>query len=376
MILIDVLICRRSNYFVTKSPIFILMGNGAKYILPIVAFILGTMNARCQYRFSGHISDSTDNKVIYLSVIEDYRKASRTYLEQIIKTTETDSTGFFEFQGDNLLAENRIYKIHIDECSESITSKHFFGSCENTKSVLFIANVRDTIYFPTTFNDQIFCAINSTNPSSDILLNIDLLKEDMIYDFTEFRSEANRKLNSKKWFSKFQNYGVGLKEPLAELYIYEFLSDRRNEIYDYYLMDVQENPYYDELLQRLQTTYPMARFTQLYESDITTDKHLGNLQKPKAFSWMWILASLLLTSLLLNGYLIFKRKSFAKTQKAEALDQLTEQEQKIVSLIAQNKTNKEIATELFISVSTVKTHINNLYKKLNANTRSDLKHLF
>ena len=352
------------------------MGNGAKYIIPIVAFILGTVNGRCQYSFSGHISDSTDNKVIYLSIIEDYRKASRTYLEQIIRKTETDSSGFFEFQGDNLLAKNRIYKIHVDECSENIDSKHFFGSCENTKSILFIANAKDTIYFPTTFNNQIFCDIRSTNPNSGMLLDIDLLKGNMIYDFTEFRSEANRKLNSKKWFKKFQDYGIGLNDPLAELYIYEFLSDRRSEIYDYYLTDVQSNPYYIELLNRLQTAYPMARFTQLYESEITTDKQLGDFQEPKAVSWTWILFSILVASLLLNGYLIFKRKELVKTQKNEALNQLTEQEQKIVSLIAQNKTNKEIAAELFISVSTVKTHINNLYKKLNVNARADLKHLF
>ncbi len=352
------------------------MVKGVKYIIPIVVFILGIGNGRCQYLFSGHVSDSTTNKVVYLSIIEDYRKSSRTYLEQIIRKTETDSTGFFEFHGDNLITENRIYKIHIDECSESIDSKHFFENCENSKSVLFIAKAKDTIYFPTTFNDQIFCDITSTNPNSSMLLDIDLLKEDMVYDFAEFRSEANRKLNSQKWFKKFQDYGLGLKEPLAELYIYEFLSDRRSEIYDYYLKDVQQNPYYKELLNRLQTAYPMARFTQLYESEIKSDRQLVKLNKPNTISWVWIFFSLLVASLLLNGYLILKSKKLVKTQKNEAFKQLTEQEQKIVSLIAQDKTNKQIAAELFISVSTVKTHINNLYKKLNVNTRTDLKHLF
>jgi transcriptional antiterminator len=36
------------------------------------------------------------------------------------------------------------------------------------------------------------------------------------------------------------------------------------------------------------------------------------------------------------------------------------------------KSNKEIATELFISVSTVKTHITNIYKKLAVVNRTEL----
>ena len=44
--------------------------------------------------------------------------------------------------------------------------------------------------------------------------------------------------------------------------------------------------------------------------------------------------------------------------------------------IAEGKSNKEIASELFISLSTVKTHINNLYKKLDVSSRDDLKSLF
>lgn len=352
------------------------MSNKLKYSGFYLFLFLGITKGLCQYSFSGYISDSTDTKTVYLSVIEDYRKMSRTYLEQIIRKTDTDSTGLFEFKGDNLLAKNRIYKIHIDECSESMSSTHFFDSCENTQSVLFIANVNDTVFFPTTFNDQIFCDITSTNPNSSLILDINVLKEDMIFDFADFRSEANKNLNSKKWFKKFQEYGRSLDEPLAELYIYEFLSDRRNEIYDHYLKDVQENPYYMELYNRLLARYPDARFTQLYEAEIQTDKQINAKSKSRPISWIWILALLLLLSISSNVFLLFKQKKLKHNQLHVELQKLTQQEQKVVSLITQNKTNKEIATELFISVSTVKTHINNLYRKLNVTTRSDLKHRF
>jgi len=41
-------------------------------------------------------------------------------------------------------------------------------------------------------------------------------------------------------------------------------------------------------------------------------------------------------------------------------------------LILQGKSNKEIANELFISLSTVKTHITNIYNKLKVSSRQEL----
>lgn len=51
---------------------------------------------------------------------------------------------------------------------------------------------------------------------------------------------------------------------------------------------------------------------------------------------------------------------------------LTTQEYKIHNLIKEGYTNKEIATELHVSVSTVKTHINNIFKKKGVSSRKEL----
>jgi two-component system NarL family response regulator len=49
---------------------------------------------------------------------------------------------------------------------------------------------------------------------------------------------------------------------------------------------------------------------------------------------------------------------------------LTERETEVLKTIALGKSNKEIATALFISEATVKTHINNLLSKLGATDRT------
>ncbi|MBN1623836.1 MAG: hypothetical protein JXN10_04485 [Clostridia bacterium] len=53
---------------------------------------------------------------------------------------------------------------------------------------------------------------------------------------------------------------------------------------------------------------------------------------------------------------------------------ISEREKEIIEALAQGKTNKEIASELFISINTVKTHIKNIYRKLDIKNRVQLLH--
>lgn len=55
------------------------------------------------------------------------------------------------------------------------------------------------------------------------------------------------------------------------------------------------------------------------------------------------------------------------------LNELTERQREVYNLIISGKANKEIMSELFIEQSTLKTHVNQIYKKLNIKSRSELK---
>ncbi|GCE26821.1 helix-turn-helix transcriptional regulator [Dictyobacter alpinus] len=59
-----------------------------------------------------------------------------------------------------------------------------------------------------------------------------------------------------------------------------------------------------------------------------------------------------------------------RAQRAQAsLEQLSEREFEVLKLIAQGYSNQEIARSLVVAESTIKTHLNNIYSKLNVNSR-------
>ena len=51
-------------------------------------------------------------------------------------------------------------------------------------------------------------------------------------------------------------------------------------------------------------------------------------------------------------------------------DETNDRIKEIYKELSKGKTNKEIATTLFVSVNTVKTHLKSIYRKLNVKNRT------
>ena len=63
-------------------------------------------------------------------------------------------------------------------------------------------------------------------------------------------------------------------------------------------------------------------------------------------------------------------------QNFSAKYSLTTREEEIVKLLVLGKTNNDIATNLFISAHTVRTHIQNIAEKLNVKSKLEILSLF
>jgi DNA-binding NarL/FixJ family response regulator len=70
-----------------------------------------------------------------------------------------------------------------------------------------------------------------------------------------------------------------------------------------------------------------------------------------------------------------ERRIVSQTREKTGWDSLTDSELKVVNLIAQGATNRDVATQLHLSLHTVKTHVHNAFAKLGINSRAQLAQL-
>ena len=71
-----------------------------------------------------------------------------------------------------------------------------------------------------------------------------------------------------------------------------------------------------------------------------------------------------------TGRVLERIRRIATADQPDELAQLTAQEQKILLLVAEGKTNKQIAAEVFLSDKTVKNYVSSILAKLNLERRA------
>jgi hypothetical protein len=105
-----------------------------------------------------------------------------------------------------------------------------------------------------------------------------------------------------------------------------------------------------------------------YDQKDTYGAHIFQEYRNTNYWRLYILTGiLLLAASLLYGYRYYKRQTISKIWR-----ELSQREMDIVGLILSGKSNKEVAIALNIELSTVKTHVNNIYAKLEVKNRKDL----
>lgn len=70
--------------------------------------------------------------------------------------------------------------------------------------------------------------------------------------------------------------------------------------------------------------------------------------------------------------LLVKRLTRSETQNKSSIENLTSSERRVLKLVSDSKSNKQIADELFISIRTVENHRSNICAKLNLEGKNAL----
>jgi len=339
--------------------------------------LLNIFTVNAQFQFSGQVTNNFKDATAYLTIVDEYHKSDLLLTENIIQECKIDSLRQFVFMGDFLTSKNMLYKIHVDTCNDEISdSKHLLNHCETSHSILFIANNTDTIFFPLNDLSQLFCEIKQSSKHNTAVLEINALQETLLSNLQSSKSDGQRGIIYKKCFQKLQEYSKTFNDPLVELYTYHLYANEKSFSRSFYLTDLKTSSYYADLLERLTLKYPKSNYTKQFKIDLKKDKY-SPLESNNSGNSILIysIGSLLIISILLNIFLFQKTKD-KKELKINYKITLTPQEQKVFELMYQKISNKAIADTLFISVSTVKTHINNIYAKLGITSRKEVNVFF
>ncbi|WP_305000508.1 response regulator transcription factor [Aquimarina sp. AU58] len=286
---------------------------------------------------------------VYLSQIE-LEENTNTYHTTTIASTPLTEEGFFAFDQDLFTSKERIYKIQLNPISAEEKNK-LSNKIKNFQ--LFILSKKDTIHF--TKGETMFGKYTTSN-SADLewqkLKKFEAKYENLTDDF-----------DPKQYLIETKGY---VKDSLQILLV-KLIGIKKLDDQNLLEKDAKANPeYYLSFLKELKSS----------ELDPSTYAYLENKlnfitreivnHKYKVSLWVNGIAFLVIVVLVLIAIKLWKK---SKTPKAIPL---SKQEKAIKNLIISGKSNKEIANELFISLSTVKTHITNIYSKLNISSRQDL----
>ena len=259
-----------------------------------------------------------------------------------IAWSEIKEDGTFSFDKKHIADKDAVYRIYVNRFERAIKDTISEGAT-------FILSSSDQVDFSK--KDRPFVNYVSSNHADKEwkkfrtfeteLSQSELAQEESAEQFKSYAKDSIRILMVKL---------IGIKELEAKLLLDQDIAKNQ----DFYL----------------------ALLDELKESEIPHENYLF-LEKRLAFLTQEIVAEKYAWSKTINfilGCLVLGLGAilFFRRKRQLALTDLSKQERTIQNLILQGKTNKEIANELFISISTVKTHITNIYSKLRVSNRQEL----
>ncbi|WP_298868440.1 response regulator transcription factor [Flagellimonas sp. 389] len=252
--------------------------------------------------------------------------------------------GSFSFNKKYISDSDQLYRLSINRIKKMIN--------DTVKAeVDFIHSNKEFIQFKR--GKELFADFETTNKAQQEWQKFNEFEANLSAHY----QSAKEKIASRKGF---------VKDSLQILMV-KLIGIKQLEIEQLLDKDIAQNElYYLNLLSELRksdlnpTTYIFLEKKLAYLTNVALEKELQQSR--------WINLGLFVI-VLIFGYITFRVK---RKKQTVVIPDLSKQETTIQNLILQGKTNKEIAGELFISLSTVKTHITNIYSKLNVSNRREL----
>lgn len=326
--------------------------------------------------FHGQLTLSPElDSTLYLSLVDDYRDILTIKPEDIIARTRPAADGTFRFSGDFLPPGEHIYRLHFSFDSLD-PSGYVYDLAGGHNFILFTASPNDTLQFFSEGDQRLFAGVEGSSTAGSWLA-LDSLRRHIFATVPELTAVTNRELLLRQYFNRMKSFSTEQAlSPANRLITMELLA--LSQTYRRFRKDdFRIDPsFYRKLEDDLTTS--ASSYLSRYQEELAGLDETG---KPTAPSLLWLVILLGATTLFfagLSGWLWRRNRELGRSaeEQADPFAELTPQELRITELIAAGQTNSQIAETLFISLSTVKKHINHIYGKMGVADREKLKELY
>ena len=304
--------------------------------------LISSVSLSAQSAISGQLNLEVENfePKVHLAKLDVDHINDFQFAKQVAWTS-LKKDGSFTFDKKHISDKDEAYRIYVNKVEEALKDTIASGAT-------FILSKSDNIYFHKT--ERPFTEYTSTNEADKEWKKLQSFKVELS------RSQVTQEVEE----NQFKNY---TKDSLRILMV-KLIGVKQLQEKGLLEQDITKNSdFYLALLAELKESEMPAKNYQFLE------KRLAFLTQDlieAKYTWSKIINFVLVFLVMgLAGYAVLRRKE-------PAIDCLSRQERHIQKLIVQGKTNKEIANELFISISTVKTHITHIYRKLKVASRQEL----
>ncbi len=317
--------------------------------LAIVFSLLGASLA-AQPQISGHILLDTTRwqPVAFLSIIPDFTQLHSVSNEAIIQKATINREGYFSFKADSLGSEDHLYRVHFSRQGDPQASLIIGGPDEN--HLFLIANNHSDVALNISGSSKLIRQMAFAGyPPNQALLEINRIAA--FLDTLDYYGPAvNRDFVRQAVYDKLRQYADTCSNPLISLYA---LYHSRFE------SNYSTNPgYYEKYLRKWKRED--SEYFVAFRAQLPVKEKSG---------WLFPGFLILLVFAGTTLFLMLRRK---KEPEKNPYQTLSVQERRIFGLLKDGRSNKEISDECGISLSTVKSHVNNIYSKLSISSRTDV----
>lgn len=336
----------------------------ARTILVLLGIIsMSTINYAA-YKITGKINmEGAWQHQIYLATIDKLDNYYSANAQYIINTGDIDNEGNFIIQGDNLPNEDQFYRLYVIKEEHSEFNACLFVGGEEHNFIHLLLNNNNTIDIQADLNT--FAPFGNYTIKGDTKNKLMKSLSKIVYPsyiFYEIKFPSELKFSEDKLNRDLFQFADTCKNTLVSL------AAINNTDFDSYF-DTKFDQY-KNFGSELTETYPNHPYTTDYYRKL---KYYGPIEIQSGTNLFKLLSVLLGLGFIWMTILYLRLKRNSKKGNTQNNKQIscTPQEIKILELISLGKSNKEIANDLFIELSTVKTHINKLYSKLGVKNRQE-----